>query len=164
MSAQTSSPGAVSTRAGSYLGLVVGLGITAASMASGFIWASRGAVSLVYVAGFSSWTGYLIAHYAVTGVFVDDMSETEEEAKSDTLETEPSDSEVRSVGDQFRRLAPEDPVDAFGFVAGIVILVAGIALLAWFVRQENFLLGNLGSGMFLAGYAISHYFDSGKPL
>jgi hypothetical protein len=163
MSAQTSAPG-VSNPAGSYVGLVVGLGITAASMASGFIWASRGEVMLVYLAGFSSWTGYLVAHYAVTGVFVDDMSESEEESESGTLDSEPSETEVRSVGAQLRHLAPEDPVDAFGFVAGIVILVAGIALLAWFVRQENFLLGNIGSGMFLAGYAISHYFDSGKPL
>jgi len=181
MSAPTTSPETGSTRAGGYAGLVGGLGLTAAAMASGFIWASRGEVPLVYVAGFLSWTGYLIAHYAVTGVFVDDMSASESaadgdgDAESETPDAdgdaEPeapdagdSDGGVNSVGAQLRHLAPEDPVDAVGFVAGIVILVAGIALLAWFVRQENFVLGNLGSGMFLAGYAISHYFDSGKPL
>ena len=168
MSTPTASPETVSTRIGRFAGLVGGLGLTAAAMASGFIWASRGEVPLVYVAGFLSWTGYLIAHYAVTGVFVDDMSadgpDEDGDAESPEGDAESPDSGVSSVGAQLRHLAPEDPVDALGFVAGIVILVAGIALLAWFVRQENFLLGNIGSGMFLAGYAISHYFDSGKPL
>ena len=168
MSAPTTSPETVSTRIGRFAGLVGGLGLTAAAMASGFIWASRGEVPLVYVAGFLSWTGYLVAHYAVTGVFVDDMSaaapDDDGDAASPDGDAGNSESEVNSVGAQLRHLAPEDPVDALGFVAGIVILVAGIALLAWFVRQENFVLGNIGSGMFLAGYAISHYFDSGKPL
>lgn len=170
MSAPTTSQETVSARAGRYVGLVAGLGITAAAMSSGFIWASRGEVPLVYVAGFFSWTGYLIAHYAVTGVFVDDMSDSspessvEEDTESDGLDGENPETEAGSVGTQLRQLVPEDPIDAFGFVAGIIILVTGIALLAWFVRQENFLLGNIGSGMFLAGYAISHYFDSGKPL
>jgi len=63
-----------------------------------------------------------------------------------------------------RAIVPSEPHRAVGFLAGIAILVAGIAILAWYVRQENHLLGNLGSGMFLGGYVLAHYFDAGKLL
>jgi len=133
---------------------VVGLWITAASMSSGFIWASQGKVALVYVAGFFSWTGYMTAHYGAIGVFVDDVAADEASGGSDP----------DSLGERLRGILPTDPWRAVGFVAGIAILVAGIAILAWFVRQENHLLGNVGSGMFLGGYVIAHYFDTDLPL
>jgi len=184
------------------VGLVVGLGVTAASMSSGFIWASQGEVALVYVAGFFSWTGYAFAHYAVVGEFVDDVSEDEDsEVDEDSEEDEDSDEdedsgedddsgeegvsgedqatgengERREDGDRsggalgaavadLRAIVPSEPHRAVGFLAGIAVLVAGIAILAWYVRQENHLLGNLGSGMFLGGYVVAHYFDAGKLL
>lgn len=142
-----------------HLGLVVGLGLTAASMSSGFIWATEGKVLQVYVAGFFAWTGYLVAHYAVAGVFVDDMSETDA-GMNTTDETD----DDRSLLGHVRGLAPADGGRAVGFVAGIAVLVAGIAILAWYVRQGNHLLGNVGSGMFLGGYVVAHYFDAGIYL
>lgn len=164
------------------VGLVVGLGVTAMAMSSGFIWASQSKIGIVYVAGFFSWTGYLFAHYAVVGVFVDDAGRdsTDEDGTdsasngskqvSDPVRTETSENgtdagrSTRQMITAIRDIAPADIPSAVGFVAGIVILVTGIAILAWYVRQESHLLGNLGSGMFLAGYVIAHYFDSGKPL
>jgi hypothetical protein len=137
-----------------YAGMLVGLWITAASMSSGFIWASQGRVALVYVAGFFSWTGYITAHYSAIGVFVDDV---------DGHETG-GDVDHDSLAARLRAILPTEPWRAVGFVAGIAILVAGIAILAWYVRQENHLLGNLGSGLFLGGYVIAHYFDTGLPL
>lgn len=137
-----------------YAGMIVGLWITAASMSSGFIWASQGKVALVYVAGFFSWTGYITAHYAAIGVFVDDV---------DADETD-GDGTPDSLSARLRAILPIETWRAVGFLAGIAILVAGIAILAWYVRQENHLLGNLGSGLFLGGYVIAHYFDSGKLL
>lgn len=152
---------------GQTAGLLLGLAVTAMSMASGFIWATQGKVGLVYVAGFTSWSGYLTAHYASIGVFVDDATDSEE--------TTPSEPEAEPAGDadenqlthalrELRAIAPDETYRAIGFVAGIGILVAGIAILAWFVRQESHLFGNVGSGMFLGGYVIAHYFDTGKPL
>jgi hypothetical protein len=152
--------------AGRALGFVGGLAVTAMSMASGFIWASQGQVALVYVAGFFSWTGYLVAHRGVTGDFVDEANGPEQDTDEDD-ETDGDDGSgwsVRGALAQLRAIAPADPLRAVGFVAGIAILVVGIAVLAWYVRQENHLLGNLGSGMFLGGYVIAHYFDTGKPL
>jgi len=149
-------------RVGSAIGLIVGLAITAASMSSGFIWASQGQVLLVYVAGFTSWSGYLIAHYAEEGVFVDDMSE--ERTDSPTMNgADVSEADGDGILGQLRAILPDGPA-AFGFLAGIAILVSGIAILAWYVRLENHLLGNVGSGMFLGGYVFAHYFDSGKFL
>jgi hypothetical protein len=156
-----------------YTGLIVGLGTTAMSMSAGFIWASQGKIPFVYLAGFFSWTGYLIGHFAVTGVFVDDLSEhvSEIESSPDDGSNDASNGEnnggIDSIGEvlaRVRNLAPEDPFDAVGFILGIGILVSGIAILAWFVRREAFLLGNIGSGMFLSGYVIAHYFDTGKAL
>lgn len=164
------------------VGLVAGLGVTAMSMSSGFVWASQGKIALVYVAGFFSWTGYLFAHYAVMGVFVDDagrdsVNEPGRDGASNESKrvSEPVQTEVRKDGTDatrsvrqtitaIRDIAPANILSAVGFVAGIIVLVTGIAILAWYVRQENHLLGNLGSGMFLVGYVIAHYFDSGKLL
>lgn len=157
------------------LGFVGGLSTTAMSMSSGFIWASQGRVTLVYLAGFLCWTGYLIAHKAVTGVFVDDVDGPEsnmeeiaidETTKGQNVAKNSSNSSwsIYTVLMDLRSVAPADTKRALGFVAGIIILVVGIAILAWYVRQENHLLGNLGSGLFLAGYVIAHYFDSGKLL
>ena len=154
---------------GQYFGLVVGLAITAMSMSSGFIWASQGRIPRVYLAGFLCWTGYLLAHKAVTGVFIDDVDgpaagETEDDAEQDQDESETPTGVVARALSQVRSLAPADPRRAVGFVLGIVVLVSGIAILAWYVRQGNHLLGNVGSGLFLGGYVIAHYFDSGKLL
>lgn len=165
---------------GRHLGMVVGLGVTAASMSSGFIWASQGKILPVYVAGFFAWTGYASAHYAVTGVFVDDMSDTGDDA---TAEPTPADGltavdggagdptadwslsdHARHAVEEIRTMAPDGPLRTLGFLVGIAVLVAGIAILAWYVRQENHLLGNVGSGMFLGGYALAHYFDTGTFL
>jgi hypothetical protein len=140
-----------------YAGMVLGLAITAASMSSGFIWASQGEVLPVYVAGFFAWTGYILAHFAAIGVFVDDVSATD--ASADDDESSPD-----SLGERLRGMLPAEPKRAVGFLVGIAILVAGIAILAWYVRQENHLLGNLGSGLFLGGYVVAHYFDAGLPL
>jgi len=158
-------------RLGRTIGFVGGLSVTAMSMSSGFIWASQGQVVLVYVAGFLCWTGYLIAHCAVTGVFVDNVDSPTVNVESTQGDDENVTTEKGNGTDgtgttlsQLRAIVPDDPLRTIGFLAGIAILVAGIAVLAWYVRQENHLLGNIGSGSFLAGYAIAHYFDSGKPL
>jgi len=163
MTTETHASESPHTRAGSAFGLLVGLAITAASMSSGFIWASQGHVLLVYVAGFTSWSGYLIAHYAEEGVFVDDMSEVSADAPTMNGTADVSDAGDGGVLEQLRAILPDGPA-AFGFLAGVAILVAGIAILAWYVRMENHLLGNVGSGMFLGGYVIAHYFDAGKFL
>lgn len=154
---------------GQYAGLVVGLAITAMSMSSGFIWASQGDIPRVYLAGFLSWTGYLVAHKAVTGVFIDDADGAAASENGSEDDGEQSDGEsqtgvVRRALSQVRSLAPADPRKAVGFVAGIAVLVSGIAILAWYVRQGNHLRGNIGSGLFLGGYVIAHFFDSGKLL
>lgn len=181
MTARTASASHAALPVGRYVGLVAGLAVTATSMSSGFIWASRGEIALVYVAGFFAWTGYMSAHYAVTGSFVDDVSATDagevDDGSDDGDDTSPPETgairretgspgstPVRRVRAELRRLTPDSPLRALGFAIGIAILVAGIAILAWYVRQENFLLGNLGSGMFLGGYVVAHYFDTGTLL
>lgn len=123
------------------VGLVVGLGGTAMSMSSGFVWASQSKIAIVYVAGFFSWTGYLFAHYAVVGVFVDDAGRdsTDEDGTdsasngskqvSDPVRTETSENgtdagrSARQMITAIRDIAPADIPSAVGFVAGIVILV-----------------------------------------
>lgn len=157
---------------GKYVVFVAGLAVTAASMSSGFIWASQGEVGRVYVAAFLSWTGYVVAHYAVTGVFVDPGgNDSRPESDESGVARDDVDGPVafvrvhlRSAVAGLRDVLPEEPRRAAGFVAGVVVLVAGITLLAFYVRQGNHLLGTVGSGMFLGGYALAHYFDHGVLL
>lgn len=143
---------------------LAGMALTAVSMAAGFIWASQGELLLVYLAGFTCWSGYIIAHYGVTGVFIDNV-ESPEAAATEQLGDDDGLS-FSTATDSLRGLLPEENVRAVGFLFGIAVFVGGVALLAWFVREENLLLATVGSGTFLAGYAIAHYFDSssGHPL
>lgn len=150
---------------GRYGLFVFGIAVTAMSMSSGFIWASQGRVAPVYAAGFLSWTGYLLAHYAAVGVFVDDVDAAPVGNDHDSNGSDTTG--MKSVGGALGYLKDVGPGGigrTVGFTMGIVILVAGIAILAWYVRHEHHLLGNLGSGMFLGGYVIAHYFDTGKLL
>lgn len=140
--------------------LLGGLTLTAVSFSSGLIWAVRGQVLLVYLAGVATWLGYIVAHYGETGVFVDDISGPGHGHDSGPdLEPTAGWSLAGALG-ALRGLLPADDRRALGFLAGNAILVVGIAILAWYVRQEDFLLAPTGSGLFLMGYTIAHYFDS----
>jgi hypothetical protein len=101
-------------------------------------------------------------------VFVDDVDGPAAEANQDSDNQGEGNSgtnwSVSTALSKFRSIAPEDTKRAIGFVFGIAVLVSGIAILAWYVRLENHLLGNVGSGLFLGGYVIAHYFDSEKLL
>lgn len=145
---------------GGRLTVTVGLALTAVSFSSGLIWASRGQIPLVYLAGVATWVGYIVAHYGETGVFVDHVPGpsvgNDAEQESSPAGGTSNDGTVALL----RGLLPDEDRRAAGFLFGNVILVVGIAVLAWYVRQEAFLLAPLGSGLFLVGYAVAHYFDS----
>lgn len=145
---------------GGRLVLLGGLTLTAVSFSSGLIWAVRGQILLVYLAGFATWLGYIVAHYGETGVFVDDISGPGHGHASGPEPDPTTRWSIAGALASLRGLLPADDRRALGFLAGTVILVVGIAILAWFVRQEDFLLAPTGSGLFLVGYAIAHYFDS----
>jgi hypothetical protein len=144
-----------------YAGLVVGLAITSMSMSSGFIWAMQGKLPQTYVAGFFSWFGYVLAHYATTGLFVDEGKETDE-FEADATGSEDGDV-AKAVGNLTAAMRA-NPVRTVIGVVGIVTLVVGIATFTIYVSAENHLLGNVGGGLFLGGYAIAHYAETGLFL
>lgn len=166
--ADCDAPSTVGQWTGCRIVFLAGLALTAMSLSAGFIWASQGEIARVYLAGFTSWTGYIIAHYGDTGVFVDDVDGLSDSGAVSTLEADDraqstpgsSTSASSSVTESIRDILPEESWRAGGFLAGIVILVIGIALTAWYVRQADFVLGAVGNGVFLAGYATAHYFNS----
>jgi hypothetical protein len=144
-----------------YVGFVVGVAVTSMSMSSGFIWAMQDKVTHTYVAGFFAWTGYVLAHYAVTGVFVDERTETEE------FEAEATETDDGGVGEAVATLVAvmrAEPVRTAIGIVGIVTLVAGVGTFTVFVSAENHLMGNLGGWLFLGGYAIAHYAETGLFL
>lgn len=146
-----------------YVGLLAGIAITSMSMSSGFIWAMQDKVVHTYVAGVFAWTGYVLAHYAVTGVFVDESKETEE------FEDEATGAEEGGggLGDAIATLVAgmrANPIRTIIGVVGIATLVTGIATFTVFVSAENHLMGNIGGWLFLGGYAIAHYADTGLFL
>lgn len=147
-----------------YAGFVVGVAITSMSMSSGFIWAMQGKVTLTYVAGVFAWTGYVLAHFAVTGVFVDERTETEEFEEEATGTDGDEDG---GLGDAVRTLVAgmrANPVRTVIGIVGIATLVTGIATFTIYVSAENHLLGNVGGGLFMGGYAIAHYAETGLFL
>ena len=147
-----------------YLGLVAGLAVTSMAMSSGFIWASQGKLQLTYVAGFFSWTGYVLAHFAVTGLFVDPRKEAAEfEAEATGGEANGEGGLGDAVATLLAGMRAHPLRTAIGLV-GIVTLVVGIATFTVYVSAENHLLGNLGGGLFLGGYAVAHYAETGLFL
>lgn len=140
---------------------LLGLGGTSASLSSGFIWAcgSKCVTNpviwspgnqwiLVFGAAFTAWWGYLIAHYASTGSFVDESSHNSESEASQG-DTEGWNNPI------YRR---------FGVLAGAGILVLGMIIGVFYIRRGNHLMTNVGGVLFLGGYVIAHYVETSTPL
>lgn len=149
----------MSAALGRWGGLVVGLSLTSASLSSGFIWAcgspclddpivwtARYHEPLVFLAAFAAWWGYLLAHYAWTGTFIDASAHDEEERIDGTNGIE--------------RAWPR----RIGVAVGVAILISGMVIGVLFIRQGNHLLTNVGGVLFLGGFVVAHYAETGKPL
>lgn len=123
------------------LGFVGGLALTSLSLSSGFVWAYQGRAPLVVAAATGAWVGYLFAHYAATGTFVDDVG---------------NGSGSGGGPDGLTRYA--------GIAVGVAVLVAGMYVGAGTIRAEDHLLTNVGGVLFLGGYVVAHYAATGRPL
>lgn len=140
---------------------LLGIGGTSVSLSSGFIWACgsqcvTGPILwspstqwlLVFGAALTAWGGYLIAHYASSGTLVDESSHN---SSSSSSTGEPTGWENQT----YRRI---------GVIAGAGILVLGMVIGVFYIRQGNHLLTNIGGVLFLGGYVIAHYVETGSPL
>lgn len=116
---------------------VVGLGLTSASLSSGFIWASQGRSRRVVLAATGAWTGYLLAHWAATGTLVDHSDGTGLPDWDDL-----------HLGSARRYL---------GFLVGIGALVSGMVIGVRTIAAGDHLWTNVGGVLFLGGYVIAHY-------
>lgn len=123
------------------IGFVGGLALTSLSLSSGFVWASQGRAPLVVAAATGAWLGYLVAHHAVTGTFVDEVG-----------------NDADSSG------GPEGMSRYAGIAVGAAILVAGMYVGAGTIRSADHLLTNVGGVLFLGGYVVAHYAATGRAL
>lgn len=114
---------------GKWTGFGCCFGVTSVSLSAGFLWAKQGRAALTFVSAFAAWTGYLFAHYAVTGRFID------------SAET------VRRP----------NGTEAFGLVVGGAVLISGMVIGSQGIRVESFPLTQAGAVLFLSGYVIAHY-------
>lgn len=121
------------------MGFVLGLGMTSSALSSGFIWASQGRAVLTVLAATIAWCGYLGAHYAVTGRYLD----------SDTRETD-------GIGGR-EALSLEANWQYLAVVAGVTILIAGMVIGTVYINRGNHLATNVGGALFLGGYVVAHY-------
>ena len=122
-----------------YVGFLLGLGATSASLSSGFIWASEGRAPLVVLAATTAWCGYLGAHYAVTGRFLDPDTRDDDGLGG----AEAFDLENRW---QYPAVA-----------VGVTLLVTGMVVGVVYINRGVHLLTNVGGVLFLGGYVIAHY-------
>lgn len=137
-------------------GLVAGLGVCSVSLSTGFIWACGTKCALdpvvwtparqpwlVLLAAFTAWWGYLFAHYATAGHFVDGSAHDHEV------------DDPASGG-----IVPDSRARQVGVVAGAAVLVAGMVVGVVYIRQGNHLLTNVGGVLFLGGYTVAHYAET----
>lgn len=164
-------------------GFIAGLGLTSVSLSSGFIWVCGSTcvqrtviwtpgrrVPLAFLAAFCAWWGYLIAHRAVTGQFIDPGSHegTAGTDEPDRPSLVPSRGEFTALLARARagvvQLVPAQRSRQVGMVVGVATLVGGIVVGFVYIRQGNHLLTNVGGALFLGGYVIAHYAETGTPL
>lgn len=131
---------------GTWLGVLAGLGCTSVGLSSGFIWASQDRAPLVVAAATLAWVGYLGAHYAATGHFLDSDSRSVDGIGG---------REALDLGSRWRYLV---------VVGGVAVLIAGMVVGAVFINRGNHLATNVGGVLFLGGYVIAHYGATGELL
>jgi len=129
---------------------LVGFLLTSASLSSGFVWAYQGLTWPVYLAAFTAWTGYLVAHRGATGVFLD----------GDPADPGRGPHPRRPARDVDEGVIPAATWRRLGILCGVVTLVAGMVIGVVFIRQEHHLLTNVGGVLFLGGYVIAHYAET----
>lgn len=157
------------------IGFLAGLALTSFSLSSGFIWVcgarcvdasvvwtTNRRVPLAFLAAFAAWWGYLVAHRAVTGQFVDPGNPDKggDEGIAPAGPRSLRERAVAAVGG----LVPPGRTRLAGFVLGIAMLVSGIVVGFVYIRQGNHLLTNVGGALFLGGYVVAHYAETGTPL
>ncbi len=156
-------------------GFIAGLALASVSLSSGFIWVcgeqciQQGTIwtperqfVLVFLASLSSWWGYLIAHRAVTGQFID-LETFEQNTDSVSTKNEGGDW-ISDIHSMIKAKIPSGKKRILAFVLGIAAFVSGIVVGFVYIRQGNHLLTNLGGILFFGGYVIAHYAETGKPL
>lgn len=157
------------------IGFLAGLTLASVSLSSGFIWVcgqscvqdgiiwtSERRVPLAFLAAWSFWWGYLIAHRSVTGRFIDPGSS--EQAGSPEPSDQDDNDRAATLSHVISAKLPSGKVRIAGFLIGISMLVSGIAVGFIYIRQGNHLLTNIGGFLFFSGYVIAHYTDTGVPL
>ncbi|MWG36126.1 hypothetical protein [Halomarina oriensis] len=148
-----------------WAGFGAGMLLTSASLSSGFIWACgtrciEDAVvwspgrqgALIFAAAFAGWWGYLVAHRSVAGNWVDQSAHG------------PGASATRDGTSDTTTADSLSTVRLLGVVLGLGVLVAGMVVGVFYIRQGDHLLTNVGGVLFLSGYAIAHHLETGLPL
>lgn len=156
-------------------GFLAGLALASVSLSSGFIWVcgeecvQQGMLwtpdrqfGLVFLASLSAWWGYLFAHRAVTGRFID--QETFEQNTDGGSKDDGADDWFTKFPRLIKAKIPAEKKRLVAFVVGIVAFVSGIVVGFVYIRQGNHLLTNLGGILFFGGYVIAHYAETGTPL
>lgn len=147
-----------------WVGFVSGLTVTSVSLSTGFIWACGSQcvtdpivwtperqLVLVFTAALTAWWGYLTAHYAVSGTLIDES-------------VHPGADGSDPPGHDTKRPVEHPLVHHVGILAGVGILVLGMVVGVIYIRQGDHLMTNLGGVLFLGGYAVAHYIETGKPM
>lgn len=137
-------------------GFLVGMGACSMALSSGFIWAYQGRTRLVFVAAFVAWTGYLCAHYAATGRFIDAGPAGDGTAAGDDAPEATADGGSAATDG----VVPESDWRKAGVGVGAAVLVTGMLVGVVTIRAENHLLTNVGGALFLGGYVIAHYAET----
>lgn len=173
------------------VGVGGGLGLTSASLSSGFIWAcGRPCTSpsetllwapgrqapLVFLAALTAWWGYLLAHYAATGEFIDASGHYGGDSESAADGSgrpagvahspggHPVATSLSRVRSSVAATVPDSRLRRAGVVVGAGVLVAGMVVGVVYIRRGDHLMTNVGGVLFLGGYVVAHYAETGQLL
>ena len=117
-----------------FAGFLFFMSLSAVGLANIAFWAFQGNTVFAFVSALTAWTSYLFAHYMTEGVFIDGNED-----------------------DQDHKIRPGRREEVTGTVLGTAVLVSGMGLGVYALRNTDLSLTVLAALIFHTGYTVAHY-------
>ncbi|MFB6241573.1 MAG: hypothetical protein ABEJ36_02095 [Candidatus Nanosalina sp.] len=126
-------------------GFIAAVIAMAAFLASAAVLSNSGRVELLFFSSLMMWLSYLAAHKLAEGQLVDGKPLDTDEEKDETM-------------------TPETTTEYLGSLSGAAILIAGMVVGAYGIRELNLPLTFVGALIFILGYITAHISTTGELL
>lgn len=120
------------------VGVILGMLVVAVATSFALFYVRQDETISVFAASTLAWFGYLFAHYAATGRFIDQRPE--------------------------QHMFPSSRHKIIAGVVGVLVVTAGVTIWIVSLGRGDLVFSIVGACIFLLGYLIAHYEFTGELL